>query len=154
MSLTNLSDNQLLEYYQLYQEMDRYSKRNETIKLRGWDPKFLYHVVRLLDEAEQILSTGDIDLQRNKEQLKAIRRGEMSQDEVERWAAAKERALEDLYHTSTLQYSPDEEAIKKLLLECLEEHYGSLEKVFTKTDRLERALLEISDIVDRTRTDA
>ena len=41
----------------------------------GIDTKFAYHVVRLILEVEQILVEGDIDLQRNHEQLKAVRRG-------------------------------------------------------------------------------
>ena len=39
------------------------SKRNEGIKQNQMDTKFAYHIVRLLDECEQILMEGDIDLQ-------------------------------------------------------------------------------------------
>ena len=46
------------------------------------DVKFLYHVVRLLNEAEQILMEGDLDLERNREQLKSIRKGEWTFDQI------------------------------------------------------------------------
>ena len=45
-------------------------KRKELRDKYGVDTKYLYHAVRLLNEAEQILLTGDLDLQQNKEQLK------------------------------------------------------------------------------------
>ncbi len=102
------------------------SKRAEIIEKFGWDVKFGYHTVRLLSEVEQILTEGDLDIRRNREQLKAIRRGEMTADECIAWATTKEQALERAYEISRLPYGPDEQAIKTLLLECLEEHWGSL----------------------------
>ena len=51
-------------------------KRAELVEAHGYDVKFAYHVVRLLLEVEQILVAGDIDLECDREQLKAIRRGE------------------------------------------------------------------------------
>lgn len=89
--------------------------------------KFAYHVVRLLDKAEQILTLGDIDLQRNREHLKAIRRGDVSEAEIRKWASDKEAQLEKAYTNmdSPLPYGPPEDKIKTLLLQCLEEHYGN-----------------------------
>lgn len=128
------------------------SKRAKLREQFGTDVKFLYHVVRLLDEAEQILVEGDIDLQRNREQLKAIRRGEMSEAEVRSWASDKERQLEQLYAESLLPHSPDEEKIKALLLQCLEEHYGSLSATeIVKPDELVTALRQINEVVERVR---
>lgn len=125
------------------------SKRQKLREEFGFDVKFAYHVVRLLDEAEQILANGDIDLRRNREQLKAIRRGEMSEQEIREWATAKEKNLEELYHNSKLPHSPDEEKIKKLLLECLEEHYGSLENCLVQPDAALQALREVQEVLDR-----
>ena len=70
---------------------------------------------------------GDIDLQRNNEQLKAIRRGEWTEERLREWFADKESHLERVYAESKLRATPDEPKIKALLLNCLEEHYGSLE---------------------------
>lgn len=52
------------------------TKRREDYDKYGYSLKFAYHVIRLLDEIDQILTEGDLDLTRNKEQLKSIRRGE------------------------------------------------------------------------------
>jgi len=128
------------------------SKRAELREQYGFDVKFAYHVVRLLSEVEQILVEGDIDLQRNREHLKAIRRGEVSEEEIRNWASDKERQLEQLCVDSPLPYGPDEAKIKELLLQCLEVHYGRLEGVITAEDELVGALRNIRDVVDRCRS--
>jgi len=116
------------------------SKRAQTIEEFGFDLKFGYHVVRLLDEVEQILTLGDLDLQRDRERLKAIRRGEWSLEQVKEFFVTKEKELESAYTSSKLPHGPDEAAIKTLLLECLEIQYGSLESAITLPGQ-ERALL-------------
>jgi hypothetical protein len=113
--------------------------------------KFAYHVVRLLDEVEQILTEGDLDIRRNKAQLKAIRRGEVPEEEIHRWASEKEKALEKAYEDSKLPYGPNQEAIKTLLLECLEEHWGSVEGCVVTEERIVQALRDIADVIDVNR---
>ena len=81
-------------------------KRRELVAAYGFDVKYAYHVVRLLDEVEQILTDGDIDLQRNREQLKAIRRGEWTQEDIRNYFTRKERELETLYTGSKLPARP------------------------------------------------
>ena len=123
-------------------------KRKETVEKYGYDVKFAYHTIRLLDEVEQILQDGTINLQRNREQLKAIRRGDVTERDIIKWAAEKELALEKLYNESKLQHNPDEEKLKQLLVDCLEQHYGTLENVIpTSIDVKEKALLEIVDVL-------
>ena len=99
------------------------SNRSKTIEKYGYDVKFAYHVVRLIDEVEQILETGDMDIQRAKEVLKAIRRGEWSQQKIIDYFEHKEKHLEELYEKSKLPYAADEAKIKEILLNCLENHY-------------------------------
>jgi len=111
--------------------------------------KFAYHVVRLLDEVEQILTLGDLDIRRNRAQLKAIRRGEVSEEDIYRWASEKEAALEKAYEESKLPWGPDEPAIKQLLLECLECHYGSIEGCVVMDETPLLALREIAEVIDR-----
>jgi len=124
-------------------------KRKDIIEKYGYDTKFGYHVVRLLGQCEQILIEGDLDLKRNNEHLKAIRRGEVSLEDIERWFSEKEKQLEKVYNESTLRYSPDEKQIKQLLLNCLEEHYGSLSSLVPKEDGVFReAMMNIKSIVD------
>jgi predicted nucleotidyltransferase len=129
-------------------EPDPKSKRYESVMKHGYDVKFAYHVVRLLDEVEQILTLGDIDLQRNREQLKSIRRGEWKIEDIENYFERREKELSKVYTESKLQYKPDEEEIKKILLFCLEEFYGNLEKAVNSSDKYEQMVREIQRIVN------
>ena len=124
--------------------------RKELVEKYGYDVKFAYHLVRLLDEIEQILEHGDIDLMRDRERLKAIRRGEFTLEELENSFYAKEQRLEQLYHTSTLPKYPDEERIKQLLIDCLEEFYGTIDDTAVRqVGEYERAVQQIKSIVGR-----
>ena len=135
-NLTHLTDEELLEYYFLYDKGMTKTNRFESVKIHKVDVKFAYHVVRLISEIEQILIEGDLDLTRNREQLKDIRNGNWKQEDIREWFDQKEKDLEKLYVESKLQHSPDEDKIKTLLLSCLEEYYGSLHKcIQTKTDK-------------------
>lgn len=126
-------------------------KRAELVAAHGYDTKFAYHVVRLLGEVEQILVEGDIDLQRDAERLKAIRRGEWTEERLRQWAADKEADLERAYAASTLPAAPDEVRLKALLLNCLEEHYGNLSDCVIQPDRAVVALKAVQAELDKVR---
>jgi uncharacterized protein len=130
-------------------EPDETSVRYESIKKYGYDVKFAYHVVRLLNEVEQIMIEGDLDLMRNNEQLKSIRRGEWTIEQIEEHFFAKEKQLEEVYASSSLQYSPDETKIKRLLLEVLEERYGSLDGCIQSPEHYHGILREIQRLVEK-----
>ncbi|WNO10846.1 DNA polymerase beta superfamily protein [Teredinibacter sp. KSP-S5-2] len=121
--------------------------RVKLIEKYGYDVKFAYHVVRLLNEIEQIMAEGDLELDKNSEQLKAIRRGEWNQHQIETYFYEKEKSLETLYTNSTLPIKADHNAIKDLLLHCLEQHYGTLENCISSQDKNTKALNEIKKIV-------
>lgn len=121
-------------------------KRKEMVDKFGFDLKFGYHVVRLLSECQMILDEGDLDLERNREELKSIRRGEWTLDKIKDYFAMKEKILEKSYSDSKLPFSPDEDAIKDLLLKCLEQHFGSLDKAIHIDSKHEAALRQISEI--------
>lgn len=126
------------------------SKRAASIEKHGWDVKYGLHLVRLLTEVEQILREGDIDLMRDREMLKDIRRGNWTEKQVRDWFSAREPLLEKLYHESTaVPYAPDEDAIKTLLLECLEHHYGSLQNCVVSEHKAVQALREIKALAER-----
>ncbi|MBC8141351.1 MAG: nucleotidyltransferase domain-containing protein [Armatimonadetes bacterium] len=125
------------------------SRRAELVEKYSFDVKFAYHTVRLLDEVEQILTVGDIDLQRDKERLKAIRAGEWTAEQVKAFFTQKERDLETAYQNSTLPHMPDEARIKSLLLECLEAHFGSLEKAVVVVGRERELLQQIKALCER-----
>ncbi len=126
-------------------------KRKAMVEAHGYDVKFAYHIVRLLNEIEQILGEGDLDLERNREQLKAIRRGEWSVGQIEQYFEKKERELETRYTESRLPHRPNEADIRDLLLECLEQHYGSLDQCIGTQDEAVRALKDIDAILHRAR---
>jgi predicted nucleotidyltransferase len=126
------------------------SRRAEYIERYGYDVKYAVHLVRLILECEQALVEGDIDLRRHSDLLRAVRRGEWSQTRVLDWFTEKEKALEPLYHSSTaIPYSPDEPALKALLMECLEHHYGSIEGLPVNEALAVQALRDIKARVDR-----
>ena len=124
-------------------------KRQASIDEFGFDVKFAYHIVRLALEAEYILMNHDLDIEVNSEILKSVRRGEWSQEKITDWFNQKESALEDLYSKSTLQIKPDEEAIKRVLVECLEMHYGSLDKAVVLKEDGDGLAKEIIDLLNK-----
>jgi len=126
----------------------RIGKRKELVDKYNFDIKCCAHAVRLLGEAEQVLVEHDLDLRKNKEQVKSVRNGEWTFEQVNEYFTTKERELETLYLTSTLRHSPDEEKIKELLLNCLEMHYGSLNKCVKIEGRSDSILREIKRLID------
>jgi predicted nucleotidyltransferase len=126
-------------------------KRKELVDKFGYDVKFGYHVVRLLLEAQMILEEGTLDLQRHNEHLKAIRRGDVSEKDLRKWASDKESQLEKVYHSSKLQHSPDEEKIKQLLLNCLEEYFGSLKLEYQHPEQAVKALRDIELVLEKNK---
>lgn len=124
------------------------SKRYEDYQKHRYSTKFAYHLVRLLNECEQILTEGTLDLERSREQLKSIRRGEWKMSEIEEYFTDGEKRLKDLYAKSTLQHSPDRTKIRKILFRCLEMHYDLSATVvrdtvtMDKLDRIQQILLE------------
>ena len=128
-------------------------ERAETIAKFGYDTKFLYHVVRLLSEIEQIMVEHDLDLEKNREQLKAIRRGEWTLEQIERHFEAKEHALEAVYSASTLRHKPDEPAIKALLIACLETHFGSLQGAVQQDLSVNRLVRDLEGVIARYKTE-
>jgi predicted nucleotidyltransferase len=107
----------------------RTGKRQEGVEKHGYDLKFAMHLVRLLLEAEQMLTEGNLTLDRNSQQLLAIRRGEWSLKQIDHFFDTKEAQLEKVYHDcKILPYHQNdvEPGVKQLLLDCLEHHYGSI----------------------------
>jgi uncharacterized protein len=136
------------EYRRLYADIETKKKRALNTKLFGYDVKFAYHIVRLVGECEEILTDHTLTLDRydRREMLKDIRAGNWSLQQIRDYFVNKEKELDKLYQSSTLRHSPDESAIKQLLLNILESHYGNLEKAVVVSDNaaLNNALQDIS----------
>jgi len=126
-------------------------KRRNIVDKFGYDVKFGYHCVRLLNEIEMILTEGDLDIERNREQLKSIRKGEWTLDDIVRYFEKKEEELETLYTTSKLRHSPNENKIKQLLINCLEEHFGSLKDCISVLDETQNIINDIDSILNNYR---
>lgn len=109
-------------------EADPDGKRAVLIEKYGYDTKFAYHVVRLLNECEQLLRDGDMDLKKNREQLKAIRRGEWTLEQINQYFQDKVLDMESVRAKSPLPPKSDMNAIKDILLKCLQIQYGDLGK--------------------------
>jgi hypothetical protein len=152
--LTHLSDADLLELESLLAAAEKrggFSKRIKTNFPNNitYDVKYAYHLVRLLNEVEQILVEGDLDLQRNREQLKDIRRGEWTIEQLETYFESKERVLEQTYANSKLPEKPNEAAVKTLLLNCLEHHYGNLSDAVKVEPNANQMIAELQAVLDK-----
>lgn len=127
------------------------SKRGIDVQKYGYSLKHAYHIVRLISQIEQLLREGDMDLRRDKEHYKAIRAGMFTLEEIQQWFSEKEKTLEKLYNESTaIPHKIQEDRIKQLLIDCLEEHYGNLSTIIKleKSDNTyKQALLDISKMI-------
>lgn len=103
------------------------SKRKAITDKFGWDVKFGYHTVRLALQAEYALNNGTMILDNNVDILKDIREGKWTLQDLQEWIIDKENSVKQLYETSDLRHSPDENEIKKLLKECIKLKYESLD---------------------------
>ena len=124
-------------------------KRKVIVEEFGFDLKYGYHLVRLISEVEQILTEGDLDLLRNKEMLKAIRAGDWTLEQVEDYFTTKEKHLEEVYITSKLQHTPDEKAIKQLLMDCLEHYYGNISDSVVNVDSAVVTLRKVQELIEK-----
>lgn len=108
----------------------REGKRAESVAKYGYDVKNAYHVVRLVQQAEMVMTTHDLDLELNRELLKDIRSGSWTLERLESWFEKRQDDLETLFVTSDLRLTPDYDTIKSLLMQCLEAKFGSLAAYF------------------------
>ncbi len=133
--------------------MEREGKRKAIFDKFGFDVKFAMHLVRLCYECEQILTEGDLDLQRHSEHLKAIVRGDVPEKLIRAWFEEKEPQLLRLYHESKLPHSPNYDELKELLFNCLEHHFGSLDKCVSLDEATiqKRMLNQINAILEEGR---
>lgn len=145
-TLKNLSDEELKA---LAKWKSSLTKRQIDVVARGFSTKFAYHIVRLALEAEQILITHHLEVDQNGPILRSIRNGEWSIEKIVEWFDNKEKHLEELYAKSELRHSPDETALKMLLLNCLEEHYGNLSKAVVIPNRDTQILNDLKSLLDK-----
>ncbi|RAK25300.1 putative nucleotidyltransferase [Flavobacterium aquaticum] len=109
---------------------DWIEKRNEerynTNQQHGknYDSKNMMHTIRLLQSAEQILATGTLNIRvSNRDELLAIKAGEMEYDALLQKADDLIASIENLYTVSDLPEVPDSEKLLGVLVEMREELY-------------------------------
>lgn len=132
-------------------EMKPVGKRAALVEQFGYDTKFAYHVVRLAQEAEMILTTGDLDIEAGREELKAIRRGEWTLVQLQEWFATRTALLDEVYLKSDLRSAPNFDDLNRILMVCLEIKFGSLTNAMVEGEAQAalRKLEEIARIVNR-----
>jgi uncharacterized protein len=145
-TLENLTDDELI---QLSTWMNSMTPRQRDTVINSYSTKFAYHVVRLLLQSEQILMEHTLDLERNAEILKSIRRGDWTEQKLREWFGEKEKHLEELYTKSTLRHSADEDSIKDILMMCLEQHYGSLDDAVKRNVPVDKIIAELRGVLDK-----
>lgn len=103
----------------------RNPKRQELEAKFKYDTKHAMHLVRLINMGEEILTKGTLTVFRpEREELKAIRNGAWSYDELLQFSDNIDKRFEDLEKKSTLPFSVNIKAIRTLLLGVLSEFYG------------------------------
>jgi predicted nucleotidyltransferase len=101
----------------------------------GYDVKMSYHTLRLLDLIHQLLTDGDLNLMRNKEECKVMRAGEWGdfksfEEHVEKRLAE----LDSLVITcKAVPNKPQRQLLHDLLANCIEQWYGSESKMQKQT---------------------
>ncbi len=139
------------QFHKLKRETLPTGKRRELVEKWGYDIKFGYHILRLLNQARQLLVKGDQDLMEGREEYKAIRAGEWTFERLEKEYEARKIQVEQAFSVSNLQERPDMDKVRRLLLNCLEHQYGSLSKVVARDDEHTQALRDIDAILVKHR---
>ncbi len=108
----------------------RKGKRKEHVERYGYDVKDASNVVRLLFEVNDFLFSGDADISNNSEYISDVRSGNWTLEELELFFEREMAELKIRVHNgeSVIPKYPNQDKIKNLLVNCLEERYGSLEK--------------------------
>lgn len=117
------------EYAEYWDWMEkRNEERFNTNQQHGknYDTKNMMHTIRLLQSAEQILATGTLNIKvTNREELLAIKSGEMEYDALLQKADDLIERIEALYETSTLPEYPDNEKVMNILINLREALYNA-----------------------------
>ena len=106
------------------------SKRQYLFDKFKYDIKMFSHTIRLLNQIKQILTDQDIDLMYGREEVKAIKYGEIYYpfEEAEKLVLKRMEELETLSLKTGLSLYPQVEPLHMLLQNCIEDFYGTIDK--------------------------
>lgn len=97
--------------------LSQFGSRLELVTKYGYDTKFASHLIRLIVEGIELLSTGDLIFPlKEAPLLRDIRQGKYSMDDVLKMAEEYERAIEVLYESSSLSHSSDFETVQNFVV--------------------------------------
>jgi uncharacterized protein len=102
-------------------------KRKNLVKKYGYDAKNAAHLIRLLRMCVEFLQTGEMQVFRegiDAQQIKDIKSGKWSLEEVQREAQELFASAEQARDASPLPDEPDEEEVGQLLVALQLTHYG------------------------------
>lgn len=123
-------------YYDMDQEWKQYlawkkgrnPARADLEAKFGFDCKHASHLVRLCRTGEEILRTGQVNVDRTNidaEELKAIRNGAWTYEQIEAYAQ-RDALFDELYKTTTLPRSSDIEKINELCVEVVKHYFADV----------------------------
>lgn len=104
------------------------TNRAEGMLKHGCDPKFVSHTLRLLDEGEELLTTGFLELPlRNRDYLMKVKKAELDFAEVLKEADRRIKKLEEMKDEDTvLTKAPDSKAVDRLVVNIYKEYLVSV----------------------------
>ena len=120
-------------YCKEYREYwDWVQKRNDeryTTNLKhgkNYDSKNMMHTIRLLQSAENILRTGNLEVKvRNRQELLDIKSGNWDYDDLMKMADGLLNKIESLYNDAPLPEFPDKQKAERILIEIRSKLYES-----------------------------
>ena len=102
---------------------NRNPQRRELEDKYGYDAKHASHLVRLMTEGKELLLDQTITFPlRNAEEIRAIKNGKYTYEEIIDMAETFDKEFEMWYDLSTLPNSPDKKGLKKLYLEIIKSY--------------------------------
>lgn len=119
--------------------------RRKIIEQSGYDIKMAYHVLRLLDEMQQLLIDNDIDLMRNNAECKLMKTGLWGDFErFDREFQKRMDYVEDLARKTNLPSEPQSTALRNLLKEIIKEYYGNDDEIMKQKNEF----MSVSDVIN------
>jgi len=109
--------------YQTYNGyvLSQFRKLEQDLRNRG-EPKWKHvmHLIRLLLSCIEILETGNLNLkvEKNRDQLLAIRKGEMNFEDIDAWRLDLHRQLDQAHEKTKLPERPDYEWCNQFLIKA------------------------------------
>jgi hypothetical protein len=111
-------------------EAGAHTNRPELVAIHGFDTKYAAHALRLGIQGVELLTTGRLSLpmpERHRDDLRAVRRGEVPLDEVVARIDDYERQLELLRESASVPDQPDRAWVDGWLHRSYSDHWAGLE---------------------------